>query len=102
MRAKLVPLVVLVAALAGLAGSGARAVGCERNHGYGWMHSSKSGWMMRYRSGSAQPARTIDKARTQAQAALSEPQAMASARATIHLHPPQLVTRRDNPSSGVR
>jgi len=66
MRRKLL-LLVVVAALAGLAGSGAWALSREGDHGYGWMHNGSSGWMMGYRDGSAQPVRTLDEARTQAQ-----------------------------------
>lgn len=67
MRTKTLPLVVLLVALAGLAGSGAWAVNRESGDGHGWMHSSKSAWMMGTSSGSAQPVQTIDDARIRAQ-----------------------------------
>lgn len=68
MRSRALPIVVLVAALAGLVGSGAWALNRENTHGIGWMHNSSAGWMMSYRSGGAQPVRTIADARQRAQA----------------------------------
>jgi hypothetical protein len=67
MRGKFLPVAILVAALVGLAGSGAWAVSREANHGNGWMHSGSTSWMMGYRGGGAHPARTIGEARRQAQ-----------------------------------
>ena len=67
MRRQALPIVVLVAALAGLVGSGAWAVNRETTHGNGWMQNGSSSWMMSYRSGSAQPVRTIADARQRAQ-----------------------------------
>ena len=68
MRARLLPITVLVVALAGLIGSGAWAVSRDATHGNGWMGSGSSNWMMGYRSGGdAQPVRTIGEARRQAQ-----------------------------------
>jgi hypothetical protein len=68
MRGKTLPIVVLVAALAGLVGSGAWAVNRENTHGIGWMHNNSASWMMSYRSGGAHPVRTIADARQRAQA----------------------------------
>jgi hypothetical protein len=68
MRTKLVPILVLAIAAAGLVGSGAWAVNRESTHGPGWMHSSSIGWMMGYRTGSASPVETIAQARSRAQA----------------------------------
>ncbi|HEY8645382.1 MAG TPA: hypothetical protein VIL77_05830 [Gaiellaceae bacterium] len=68
MRKQALPLVVLVAALAGLAGSGAWALNRGNMNGTSWMHNNSSSWMMSYRSGSAQPVRTIADARQRAQA----------------------------------
>ncbi len=65
MRAKILPIAVLVAALAGLASSGAWAMSREATHGYGWMHSDSTSWG--YRSGTVKPVRTISEARRQAQ-----------------------------------
>ena len=67
MRTKLVPILVLAIATAGLVGSGAWAVNRESTHGPGWMHSSSIGWMMGYRTGSVSPVETIAQARTRAQ-----------------------------------
>ena len=68
MRTKLVPILVLAIAAAGLVGSGAWAVNRESTHSPGWMHSSSIGWMMSYRTGSASPVKSIAQARTRAQA----------------------------------
>jgi hypothetical protein len=67
MQTKLLPIVVLVAALAGLIGSGAWAVSREATHGNGWMHNGSTSWMMGYRNGDPQQVRTIGEARKQAQ-----------------------------------
>jgi hypothetical protein len=68
MGTRLVPIVVLGVAVAGLGGTGAWAVSRESPHSQGWMHSnSKSIWMMGYRTGSATPVKTIAEARTRAQ-----------------------------------
>ncbi|MGZ8715626.1 MAG: hypothetical protein ACXWYO_00790 [Gaiellaceae bacterium] len=67
MQTKLLPVVVLVAALAGLIGSGAWAVSREATHGNGWMHNGSTSWMMGYRNGDPQSVRTIGEARKQAQ-----------------------------------
>ena len=68
MRKRALPVVVLVAALAGLVGTGAWALNRGNSHGTGWMHGSASSWMMSYRGSSAQPVRTITEARQRAQA----------------------------------
>ncbi|HEY8704017.1 MAG TPA: hypothetical protein VIL98_04625 [Gaiellaceae bacterium] len=68
MQRRLLPVTVLVVALAGLIGSGAWAVSREATNGNGWMHNGSTSWMMGYRSGDAQPVRTIGEARRQAQA----------------------------------
>ena len=67
MQTRLLPVTVLVIALAGLIGSGAWAVSREAANGNGWMHGGSTSWLMGYRSGGAQPVRTIGEARTQAQ-----------------------------------
>ncbi len=68
MRSTALPVIVLVVALAGLAGSGAWALNRENTNGIGGMHNRSSSWMMSYRSGDAQPVRTIADARQRAQA----------------------------------
>ncbi|MHB8469101.1 MAG: hypothetical protein ACYDCH_05015, partial [Gaiellaceae bacterium] len=69
MQTKLLPVTVLVLALAGLIGSGAWAVSRETaQHGGAGMQDGATSWMMGYRSGAAHPVRTIGEARTQAQA----------------------------------
>ena len=67
MQTKLLPVVVLVAALAGLVGSGAWAVSRETTHHSGWMHDGSTSWMMGSRTGDPQQVRTIGEARKQAQ-----------------------------------
>ena len=66
MGKKTLPIVVLVAAVAGLVGSGAWAVNRE-SHNPSWMHSSSAAWMMSYRSGDAAPVSSIADARARAQ-----------------------------------
>ena len=68
MRKQALPLVILVAALAGLAGSAAWALNRGNTNGSGWMNNGSANWMMSYRSGGAQPVRTIADARRRAQA----------------------------------
>ena len=68
MGRKTLPIIVLVAAAAGLVGSGAWAVNRESTHNPGWMHTSSAAWMMSYRSGTAAPVNSIADARTRAQA----------------------------------
>jgi len=68
MQTRLLPVTVLVVALAGLIGSGAWAVSREATNGNGWMHNGSASWMMGYLGGGAQPVRTIGEARRQAQA----------------------------------
>lgn len=68
MRRQALPIVVLVAAVAGLVGSGAWAMNRESTRGIGWMHGTSASWLMSYRTGGAQPVRTIADARQRAQA----------------------------------
>ena len=68
MGAKTLPIVVLVAAIAGLVGSGAWAMSRESTRSPSWMHNSSTAWMMSYRSGSSAPVSTIVEARSRAQA----------------------------------
>ena len=67
MQTRLLPVTVLVVALAGLIGSGAWAVSRETTQGNGWMQNGSTNWMMGYSSGSSQPVQTIGEARKQAQ-----------------------------------
>jgi hypothetical protein len=67
MRTKLVPIVALAVAVAGLIGTGAWAVNRESPHNPAWTHAGSAGWMMGYRTVSASPVKTIAEARTRAQ-----------------------------------
>lgn len=67
MGRKTLPIIVLVAAVAGLVGSGAWAVNRESTHNPSWMHKSSAAWMMSYRSGATAPVSSIADARTRAQ-----------------------------------
>ncbi len=69
MGARTLPIIVLVAAFAGLVGSGAWAINREASNGNaGWMHNRSTAWMMSYRSGSSEPVNSIAEARKRAQA----------------------------------
>ncbi len=67
MGRKTLPIIALVAAVAGLVGSGAWAVNRESTHNPSWMHKGSAAWMMSYRNGDAAPVNTIADARARAQ-----------------------------------
>lgn len=86
MRSKTLPVVVLAAALAGIVGSSAWALNRDNTNGPGWMHNGSAGWMMSYRTGDAQPVRSIAEARKRAQAFADR----------LHLHVSEVIRFSDN------